>query len=60
MQNDYFGFIASAYGISALALIGLAAWVFLDARARRAEIAALEASGLRRRSSRGPSNGPSA
>jgi heme exporter protein D len=53
MQNDYFGFIVSAYGISALALFGLAAWVFRDARARRAEIKALEASGLRRRSARG-------
>ena len=54
MQNDYFGFIVSAYGISALALLGLAAWVFLDARARRAEIDRLEASGLRRRSAQGP------
>jgi heme exporter protein D len=54
MQNEYFGFIAAAYGISALALLGLAAWVILDARARRAEMAALEASGLRRRSARGP------
>jgi heme exporter protein D len=54
MQNDYFGFILSAYGISALALLGLSAWVFLDARARRAEIKLLEASGLRRRSARGP------
>jgi heme exporter protein D len=52
MQYDYFGFILSAYGISALAILGLLVWVILDARARRAEIQALEASGLRRRSAR--------
>ena len=54
MQNDYFAFIASAYGISALAIAGLLLWVFLDARARSAELEALEASGIRRRSDRGP------
>ena len=54
MQTDYFGFIVSAYGLSAFALLGLAAWVFVDARARHAEIKALEESGLRRRSARGP------
>lgn len=53
MQNDYFGFIASAYAVSALAILGLLLWVVLDARARRAELKALETSGLRRRSERG-------
>lgn len=50
MQNDYFGFIASAYGISALLLVGLALWIVLDARAQRRALAALEDKGVRRRS----------
>lgn len=53
MQNDYVGFIVSAYGISAIAIVSLGLWIFLDARARRAELRALEASGFRRRSDRG-------
>lgn len=47
---NYFGFIASAYGVSALALVGLASWVFLDAKAQRRALKALEARGVRRRS----------
>ena len=54
MQNEYFAFILSAYAASALALGGLGLWVFLDARSRRAELTALEASGVRRRSAREP------
>lgn len=50
MQNDYFAFIAAAYGISGIAIGGLILWVVLDARARRAELRALQASGIRRRS----------
>jgi heme exporter protein D len=45
-------YVTSAYGIAALAIGGLIAWVVLDQRARRREIADLEASGLRRRSDR--------
>ncbi|MAU97173.1 MAG: heme exporter protein CcmD [Fulvimarina sp.] len=55
MQADYFAFIASAYGISALAILGLAIWVFLDARAQRGALKALEAQGIRRRSQAGGS-----
>lgn len=51
MQGQYFGFIASAYGISALAIAGLFAWVILDAKAQRRALATLEARGIRRRSS---------
>jgi heme exporter protein CcmD len=50
MQNDYFGFVASAYLISALLLAGLALWIVFDARAQRRAIAALEEKGVRRRS----------
>lgn len=52
MQHDYFGFIASAYGISAIALAGLGFWVFIDARTQRRALQDLEARGVRRRSSR--------
>ena len=43
-------FVTAAYLVSALGLGGLALWIALDARARRREIAALEAAGTRRRS----------
>ena len=45
-------YVTAAYGISALAIAGLIGWVLLDSRARRREMAELEASGLRRRSDR--------
>lgn len=47
-------YVAAAYGAAALALIGLVVWLLLDQRARRNELAALEAAGLRRRSERQP------
>ncbi len=46
-------YVTAAYGISALALAALIAWILLDSRARRREMAELEASGVRRRSDRG-------
>ncbi|MEF2071527.1 heme exporter protein CcmD [Consotaella aegiceratis] len=52
MQNEYFAFITAAYAISALSLLGLGLWIALDARARRSELKALEARGIRRRSDR--------
>ena len=45
-------YVTAAYAVSGLALAGLVAWVLLDSRARRREMAELEASGLRRRSDR--------
>jgi len=45
-------YVTAAYGISALAIAGLIAWVLVDSRARRRELAELEASGQRRRSDR--------
>lgn len=47
---SHFAFVAMAYGASAIALGGLVAWILLDQRARKAEMAELEASGVRRRS----------
>lgn len=49
-------YVTAAYAISALAIAGLVAWIFLDQRARRRELAELEASGARRRSDRGGSS----
>jgi heme exporter protein D len=43
-------FVAAAYVISALVLVGLAAWILVDRNARKRELAVLEASGVRRRS----------
>lgn len=45
-------FVTAAYAVSALAIAGLIGWIVLDGRARRRDLAALEASGLRRRSDR--------
>ncbi|AZO72756.1 MAG: heme exporter protein CcmD [Mesorhizobium sp.] len=43
-------YVAAAYAITAIVLIGLIGWILLDQRARRRELAALEAAGVRRRS----------
>ena len=45
-------FVTAAYVVSALALIGLGAWILLDQRARQKEMADLEAAGVKRRSER--------
>lgn len=50
-------YVTAAYAISALAIVGLVAWIILDQRARRRELAELEASGARRRSDRSRSAG---
>ncbi|WP_377297330.1 heme exporter protein CcmD [Rhizobium sp. SGZ-381] len=43
-------YIYTSYGIAGIVTLCLIAWTVLDGRARRRELAALEASGLRRRS----------
>jgi heme exporter protein D len=43
-------YVAAAYAITALVLAGLIGWILLDQRARRKELAELEAAGIRRRS----------
>ena len=45
-------YIATSYGFAALVTFCLIGWVWLDGRARRRELAELEASGIRRRSTR--------
>lgn len=49
----HFGFVAAAYGLSAFGMLALAAWILLDQRGRRREIAELEAKGIKRRSEQG-------
>ena len=41
-------YIAASYIVAALIVAGLIGWTWLDGRARRRELAALEASGFRR------------
>ena len=43
-------YVTAAYAITAVALAGLIGWILLDQRARRRDLAELEASGVRRRS----------
>lgn len=50
MEQQHALFVTLAYGISALALLALMAWILLDRRARRRELAELEDAGVRRRS----------
>ena len=45
-------YVLAAYAVSLVAIAGLIGWVVLDARARRRELAELEAGGVRRRSDR--------
>lgn len=45
-------YVAAAYGVSAFAIAGLVIWILADQRARKREMAELEAAGLRRRSDR--------
>ena len=43
-------YVIAAYGVVGLVLAGLIAWVVVDGRRRTAELADLEARGIRRRS----------
>jgi heme exporter protein D len=43
-------FVTAAYAITTIVLAGLVGWILLDQRARKRELAALEAAGVRRRS----------
>lgn len=45
-------YVTAAYAISAVGIGGLIAWVLLEQRARRRDMAEIEAAGLRRRSER--------
>lgn len=49
-------YVYSAYGFAALVTIAVTLWTWADGRARQKELAALEASGIRRRSARPKDN----
>jgi heme exporter protein D len=46
------GFIVAAYAVAVLVIAALIAWIVLDHRAQQRRLAALEASGMTRRSDR--------
>lgn len=48
----HFFYIASAYAIAAISLIGLVGWIWFDLRRQQRRLAELEASGTRRRAAR--------
>ena len=50
---DHFWFITGAYGISAIVLVALTAWVLLDGRSLERRLSDLGARGIRRRSQAG-------
>lgn len=45
-------YVTAAYAVAGLVLVGLVVWLLVDQRARRRELAELEAAGVRRRSDR--------
>ncbi|PDV87969.1 heme exporter protein CcmD [Rhizobium sp. H4] len=45
-------YVYASYGFAALVTLAVAVWTWADGRARRSELAALEAAGIRRRSAR--------
>ncbi len=45
-------YISASYAVAAIVTLCLIFWVWLDGRARKRELAELEASGIRRRSAR--------
>ncbi len=47
---SHLAYVSIAYGATALTLLALVMWILADQRARRAELDALEAQGVRRRS----------
>lgn len=47
-------YVFGSYGFAAVVVLALIAWIWIDGRLRRRELAALEASGIRRRSQRAP------
>ncbi|MDE1992694.1 MAG: heme exporter protein CcmD [Rhizobiaceae bacterium] len=45
-------YVFGSYGFAAVMIVAVIAWTWIDGRLRRKEMAALEASGIRRRSHR--------
>ena len=47
-------YVYGSYGFAAVMILAIIAWTWIDGCLRRRELAALEASGIRRRSQRTP------
>ena len=47
-------YVYGSYGFAAVMVLAIIAWTWIDGRLRRRELAALEASGIRRRSQPAP------
>ncbi|MDM9624283.1 heme exporter protein CcmD [Rhizobium sp. S152] len=60
MQQSYAFYVYGSYLFAGAITIGVTLWTWLDGRARRRELAALEASGIRRRSARTSNPDPKA
>ncbi len=52
MTESYAFYVYGSYLFAGLVTVAVTLWTFLDGRARRKELAVLEASGIRRRSAR--------
>jgi heme exporter protein D len=50
-------FVYGSYGFAAVLVAAVIGWTWLDGRLRQKELAALEASGIRRRSQAKPKDG---
>ncbi len=50
MLGNHAGFIVASYGLTILVVAALFAWIVVDGRAQRRQLAELEARGVRRRS----------
>jgi heme exporter protein D len=53
-------YVYGSYGLATVICLALTLWVYLDGRARQAELKLLEAKGIRRRSEAPGSQGPAA
>ena len=46
--TQYFGFIASSFGVTLIVLLGMTIWILMTYRARHKALAKLEAAGIKR------------
>jgi heme exporter protein D len=51
-QGAHWGYVLAAYGLTAVVMAGLIAWVIVDGRRHAKMLADLEARGVRRRSAK--------
>ncbi len=56
---SHFAYVALSYGVTVVVVAALILWVVFDQRGRRAELAELEARGIRRRSAAKQASGSS-